>query len=339
MKFFKYPSITNSYQKKFIERIVYSGKNSGEWICCEKVHGANASFTCDEENVVPAKRTSFLGTDSNFFGVNSIYTKYKDDMLRVFRVVQDELGERVNQIQICGEIFGGHYPHPDVPKDPQASRVQKGVGYIPNNDFISFDLRVITDSHSFFVSDDAMRKYYKKAQVSFKSVPIIFRGSFEECLKQSDEFQTKIPEMYGLPPIEDNICEGIVIKPNDVEYDGHSRIVLKKKNEKFSERKASPRTARQPVVISEEAKNAMNLASQYINENRLNNVLSKYGTPEKMSEIGKVLKLFVSDVFEDFTEDNPQLYNSFQKSEQKGFNKFVSHESVKLIKEWFNENV
>lgn len=39
----------------------------------------------------------------------------------------------------------------------------------------------------------------------------LFRGSLAECLKYPNAFQSKISQWLGLPDIEDNICEGIVV--------------------------------------------------------------------------------------------------------------------------------
>jgi len=41
----------------------------------------------------------------------------------------------------------------------------------------------------------------------------IFRGTFEECLKYSNSFPSQIFVWMGLSKLEDNIFEGVVIKP------------------------------------------------------------------------------------------------------------------------------
>ena len=72
------------------------------------------------------------------------------------------------------------------------------------------------------IVDDVKRKY---KQGRYKSCI----EPFEECLKYSNLFQTKIPEMYGLEPIENNIAEGVVIKPvKDLRFGNGQRVILKK---------------------------------------------------------------------------------------------------------------
>jgi len=41
----------------------------------------------------------------------------------------------------------------------------------------------------------------------------IFRGTFEECLKYSNSFSSQVFVWMGLSKLEDNIFEGVVIKP------------------------------------------------------------------------------------------------------------------------------
>ena len=46
----------------------------------------------------------------------------------------------------------------------------------------------------------------------------LFKGTIDECLAYPNEFQSKIAEWLGYPAIEDNICEGIVIRPVTPHY-------------------------------------------------------------------------------------------------------------------------
>ena len=74
---------------------------------------------------------------------------------------------------------------------------------------------------------------------SFFYAKTLFRGTLAECLKHPNGFQSKIAEWLGLPAIEDNICEGIVIRPVTPMYlRNGSRVLIKSKNERFAERKS-----------------------------------------------------------------------------------------------------
>lgn len=47
--------------------------------------------------------------------------------MKVFELVKKEFPDAY-VITIYGELFGGTYPHPDVPRDPNVSiHVQKGI--------------------------------------------------------------------------------------------------------------------------------------------------------------------------------------------------------------------
>ena len=73
----------------------------------------------------------------------------------------------------------------------------------------------------------------------------LFSGSFKDALEYQNDFQTTIPGILGLPEIEDNIAEGVVIKPENAMFfhDG-SRLILKNKNAKIWREIFSQRTER-----------------------------------------------------------------------------------------------
>lgn len=49
-------------------------------------------------------------------------------------------------------------------------------------------------------------------ELGFIYVKTLFQGTLTECLKYPIAFQSKIAEWLGFPAIDDNICEGIVIR-------------------------------------------------------------------------------------------------------------------------------
>ena len=53
----------------------------------------------------------------------------------------------MDELYIFGELFGGYYPDKSVPKVQDATRLQQGVFYSPDNDFCAFDLRIYNGSY------------------------------------------------------------------------------------------------------------------------------------------------------------------------------------------------
>jgi hypothetical protein len=72
----------------------------------------------------------------------------------------------------------------------------------------------------------------------------------------------------GLPPIENNIVEGTVIKPLIPLFENNgSRIILKNKNDKFSEKTGKrPATVRPQIELTEEGEKYFNDLVEYLND-------------------------------------------------------------------------
>ena len=111
---------------------------------------------------------------------------------------------------------------------------QKGVWYHPDIRFYAFDVYIKTENCEGFLNYSVAVDFFEK--IGLFHAKILQIGTFDECIKHSDEFQTTIPEDLGLPPIENNICEGIVIKPiKSIYTEDEDRIILKSKNARFKE--------------------------------------------------------------------------------------------------------
>ena len=148
-----------------------------------------------------------------------------------------------------------------------------------------------------------------------------------ECLKQPNAFQSKIAEWLGLPAIEDNICEGIVIRPVTPMYlRNGSRVLIKSKNERT-------KLFVEPVPYSEELKALIVEGETYVTENRLANVVSHIGEVHFPKDFGKVMGLFSKDVLEDFLKEHGNLYAALEKSEQKLLNKELNKFCTALVKQ------
>src|SRR5690554_806576 len=95
MEFKKYNSIENSYQEIFSE---FEGKIFEE---------------DTEQEFLEGDVKYHLGYSSNIVTEN-----YKDKISALYTAVSKQFDTKT--VTIFGELFGGGYPHPDVPKDDNA---------------------------------------------------------------------------------------------------------------------------------------------------------------------------------------------------------------------------
>ena len=72
MEHIKYSSIENTYREKFIEMIKIEGKDGGEWVVTEKIHGGQLAFYYDVTELKASSRTTFLTPDIYFFNYEKV---------------------------------------------------------------------------------------------------------------------------------------------------------------------------------------------------------------------------------------------------------------------------
>ena len=323
--FTKYGSIENSYRNKFVSKIKIQGFGKSEYIVQEKAHGSNLSYiTTDGINFVSAKRNSLI--DENDFFHN--HRKIREQLTPKFSNIWNELKSvypSLEQLTIFGEIIGGSYPHPDVAGDNTASKVQKGVFYCPTNEFYAFDILINGDR---YLDVDEANFLFEGEDILHAKT--LFRGSLADCLDYSNAFDSLIPVLLDLPQMSPNICEGTVIRPVKTRYlaDG-KRIIIKNKNEKWSERKRSVTTA-DPAPVSGKVALLKEAISTYVTENRLDNVLSQLGdvTPD---DRGKIIGLFSKDTIDDFTKDYETQILELDKAEFKSVRKSIGMKVQELV--------
>lgn len=325
----KYPEIENSYREKIINDIKEQGLDDGPWIVQEKIDGSNGSLVTDGKEVKMAKRTCLLDDDTEFNGIKKFRDENKYKILDLFDVCNQIFDDNIISVIIYGECFGGYYPHPDVENDNTIKKIQGRVYYSPKHEFMAYDIFCIGENDSFFV--DYTDFLIITSKLDFPKIHARFVGSFEECLNYKNDFQTDIPEILGYPPIENNIMEGIIIKPYTYKkFRNGDRVILKSKNKKFSEKKEKKK--KEKIELSEEANTIYNNISQYITENKLRSILSKFGEVTD-KDFGKLLGTFVQDIIEDYNKDYEEI--EIDKKERKIINKLVNKEAGNLIRENF----
>jgi len=325
MEFKKYSSIENSYRDKFVNRITEEGHAKQTFVVQEKIHGSNFSLWASVEGIRAAKRTGFIKDDEKFFCYDTIIKKYGQSVLNILAVTG------ADEVAVFGELYGGIYPHKDVPNVDQ-SKVQSGVFYAPGQEFVAFDIKV----DGKYLSVEHVNALCEEAGIPYSET--LLTGSLEECLAYSNEFQTTIPAKLGLPEIEGNMCEGVVIRPIvPLFLFSQERLILKNKNAKFKEKTGdggTRKTKAPPEPLSEAATIALMKANLFITKNRLRNVLSKIGEVTQ-KDFGKIMGLFSKDIIEDFLKEEQEFFDTLEKTDRKKVTKYVGQSAALMVRENF----
>ena len=307
VSFVKYSSIENSYRDKNIRMIRDMGLDKELWYITEKIHGSNGAFVYDGKTIKFQKRSSLLGDDASFFNFNVVMDKYKQGVISYWNTIDTS---ELEQIIIYGELFGGGYEG----VNSKYGRIQKGIDYTPDIEFMVFDmLYVYKNGDNVYQS---IKQFNKLSRFGLNVSPILSMGDLDKCLDYPNEFKSTIGEdIFGLPPLKDeNICEGVVLKlvnkPNERYIKGGSRIILKNKNEKWSE-KAHKKKDKVVTKLTTEEQEILDTLVSYITENRLRNVISKIGKIEK-KDFGLLSKSYHEDIKEEFIKEHPDISFVFE---------------------------
>lgn len=260
---------------------------SGWWNVTEKVHGANMQCLVDNKGVVRwSKRTALLDEGDDFFGFRSAGVAAEHEPLarNLMNLVQRRRPE-AQLVAVVGELFGGSYPHPDVPVVPGAEPVQTGVWYCPGLRFMAFDVSVDGAPFLAFRESSALLQ-----EAGFLVAQELRSGTAAQCCEfPVEDMQTTLPSRFGLPPIEGNLAEGVVCR-------GPRGVTVKRKAARFAERRydAVPRWLRHDQARKRDAAETERLweALAGVTPQRLECVLSKYGRvrgPEQREEVARLL--------------------------------------------------
>jgi len=110
--------------------------------------------------------------------------------------------------------------------------VQSGIWYSPDLVFAVFDVAIFKrDGTRQFMPFLQMIDVSKLA--GFFVLEPLFIGSQSQAFSFPTEFQSKIPERLCLPSLDNNLCEGIVLRPESEPPSSCLRVKIK--NKQFSE--------------------------------------------------------------------------------------------------------
>lgn len=292
-KMFKeYCHIENSYQEKLINYLMFNCAANMKCVCTVKIDGSNFQVGVDENDNV------WFGSRNREIQPNEDFQNWQRPIERMnvvskIRQIKAELGAKT--VLIYGELCGGLYRHPEVAVVKDAVRIQGRIDYSPDNQWIVFDA-LVDDK---YMNQLQLQELCKRYELPF--VGIKFIGTLDECLKFPCEFNdTTGHDLWGLPIIENNTAEGVVIKSvEDVRLPNGSRVIVKNKTPKYKERIRETKKNSQPGVNELEAEWLAKF-EEYFTESRVYSVVSKLGNK---FDFGTLMKGFVHDVITDFRED------------------------------------
>jgi len=322
MPWSRYPKIAESSAS-------FTDRTGGQWVCTEKVHGANFSVMATADGFVNfASRSGILAHNDNFFGFKSQgLDAYLNGRVLALReaLVQDGTAQEHDSILVYGELYGGHYPHPDVAAVAGVGPIQRGVWYAPSISFMAFDVALASaeDGATTYLSFDIARTASQGVGLCFAEA--LFRGTLAQCMGHKVRFSSTIPATLGLPALkEPNLAEGLVVRPAiepSAAQRAGGRGLVKRKIPEFSEKQyqnGTWRDARQGTSAGGTAcrgGSGMNWADREavlryemlaaVNQQRLDSVASKTGRvdPADRAACRQLLNDFLFDVAEALVED------------------------------------
>lgn len=351
--YISYEKILDNPSKWNLTESDYRTFKKTDWVVTEKIHGANFGLVTDGSEVRFAKRKEFLHPEEDFFDYQSLKSQLAYQAKEIFKILQAEQNQLL-KVFVYGELFGGEYPHPDVPAVPHVQAVQTGIYYSSKIEYCAFDIAVEVKGNPLtrvYLDYDKARSLFQ--QVGMMSAEPLFMGRYEDVLAYSPEFDSTISTLLHLPKLPfRNPAEGIVIKPIKVIYiethKGKVRPILKIKIPEFAEdsrfhqatkwtsQKTLPLQSLTPGLSIEEELSQEMLA--LVTETRLSNVISKIGRVSRSDGDKKqeVVQLLMQDVLETFNEEWESIFSALSSESQQILMEQLHQESQRLVEIYFN---
>ncbi|MEH2348802.1 MAG: RNA ligase family protein [Nostoc sp.] len=344
-----YEKIPESLNRWNLTESDYRAFKKTDWVVTEKIHGANFGITTDGSEVRFANRKEFLQPDSDFFDYQSLKDKLAVQIQEIFRILQTER-HQLRKVSIYGELFGGEYPHPDVPAISHVQAIQTGVYYSPKIEYCAFDISLEQNGNlterTYLDYDKALKLFQ---QVGMMGAEALFIGKYSAALAYSIGFDSTIPAALGLPKLQQvNKAEGIVIKPIKTIYvetpKGRIRPILKIKIPEFMEDSRFHQATKWVEQKLQITNQYLSLESELcqemlvlVTETRLNNVISKIGRiyAHDKKQKQQLIELLFKDVLETFNEEYESLFNSLSGDNQQTIMQQLHQDCQKLVDGYF----
>lgn len=240
----------------------------GPWVATEKLHGAHLVVACDGAEVLFGKRKAWLAPDEPFFGWQLLRRELEVAVREAWRRVG-----AATPLRVHGELIGGAYPHPDVAPVPGLGAVQTGCWYCPELRFVAFDA----------LSDDDFLSFTELERLGFELPPVLRRGARGDLALLPVEFPSRYATRRGLPWLDGNFAEGMVLKP-DARWCATARPSLKRKHPRFDDAKFDESAAWESRT-SLDHHDWTALVGRLVNDARLASARSKVGEGNLIDEV------------------------------------------------------
>jgi len=341
-----YEKMPSNLKKLGLNESEFSKLEKLKWVVTEKAHGANFSFIYENKKLKFAKRKSFLNWDDDFFAFQLVVNKIEGQIVELFEKLSEIT--KANKYIIYGELLGGKYPHSEVNADTNLQAIQTGVYYSPSVEFYAFDIAIEkTDAKSkYYLDYETSMKLFEESNIIYAKA--LFIGKFSDALEFNIRINSTIPKQLKLPNLNDNLIEGVVIKPfNHFDklstshistIDKKLRPIIKLKNPEFEEEKKFHEAKKWNYIPnisskSEELSFIVEDLRNYITKNRLESAISKIGqldfnNPKRILEIESE---FLRDVLTDFNENNDNFLESLTKEDKLWIENRVKSEISKTM--------
>ena len=293
----------------------------GTWVALEKIHGAQLVVGVQGGQVHFGKRKAWLTEEEPFFGWQLLRVQLGAAAEALARAV----GAEGDAVYLYGELFGGHYPHPDVPAVPGMSPVQTGIWYAPDLRWSPFDILVARSDEDEGVLLAHHEVEAVAREVGLVTPPVVRRGLRSEMAAVPTRAQSRVSALLGLPPIENNVAEGLVIK-SDQRTPPSQRASYKRKIEEFNEGRFDESEAWNPHQLLSHDE-LLSWAERLINPARVASAVSKVGR----SEAGQVLDELVLDVRVDLELAFPLAYRSLDTDAEEYLSNRIRESAVPLV--------
>jgi Rnl2 family RNA ligase len=306
MPFLKYPEIENHYRTKEVQYVLdkFPHMENEQYILQEKLDGSCVSLVFSKDGkLTPAKRSGVIHENENFYDIwNVLHNQYSEG---VIYLLSDYAKSIKSELNVYGELFG--------------KGIQRRINYGNEKCVRFFDLRI----DDVMMSPVEMEDIFRSLNIEDMLVP---NFGVVKGLNKALEFDVE-DKMTLLNPEGGDLIEGIVIKP----YNGMFQVdggifYLKKKREKFKESKPKKEIA----PVDSKLEYLQSSFRDYITENRVLGIFSKYGEIEKPTQIGEYIKHVLEDAKNDFLKDYGDEMSDLDKKDMK-YVYNVSKDVVKLL--------
>ncbi len=333
-----YEKMPDSLKKIGLNESELSKLDKLKWVVTEKIHGANFSFSYENNTLQYAKRREYLAWGDDFFGFQLVVNTLESRIISLFEHLNTVIPGR--RYIVYGELFGGKYPHPEVPEAEHLQAIQTGVYYAPDIHFSAFDIGIVNDQGTkYYLDYETAVSYFEQFGIPYIKPLLI--GRFNEALNFNIRINSPVPQQqFGLPELEQNLIEGVVIKPYNLKNTEllSNRPIIKLKNPEFDEEEKFHKAEKWSFIpdISSKAENLSFIIDElrtYVSQNRLESVISKVGALDikNMLRISEIKSEFLQDVITDFNENNGNLLEELNNEDQEWITERLHSEIQKVI--------